>query len=136
MTEAARSEPPPAPELPLVERTSSRRARPSRAAPKWIHFRVSTDLWDQLETVQRRLAKEEVPASISSIARTILHQHVGSDPVMAEVEESISAVWAITQEVMADMVKRLHKELPDRLRGGVRKYYERRTERHTRAAAP
>lgn len=130
MTEAARSEPPPPSH---VERR--RRGNGSNARPKWIHFRVSSELYDALEAVQRKLATREVPASISSLARSILHQHVGTDPVMAEVEESIAAVWAITQETVGEMINKMHTELPDKLRAGVRRYYERRTDRHARVAA-
>lgn len=132
MTEAARSEPPPPSQV--VERRR-RGSNGNGGRPKWIHFRVSSELYDALEGVQRRLATKEVPASISAVARSILHQHVGTDPVLAEVEESITAVWAITQETVGELINKMHQELPDKLRAGVRRYYERRTDRHARVAA-
>ena len=61
------------------------------------------------------------------MARSILHEHLGNDTTIAEVEEIMANVWKVTQEVMGKITHDAAENLPQYLRDGLRKFYESRS---------
>lgn len=102
------------------------RRRRKAKAENWIHFRVSPDLRKALDSVVVRLSEQGVPTSRSAVARSILHDHLGMDPVQSEVEESMKVVWAITQKAMGRITADAGRKMPDYLKEGMNEYFEQR----------
>jgi len=70
----------------------------------YIHFRTSSEMREQLDGIVEGLRHKGIPASRSSVARSMLHKQLGNPATVAEVEEVLIQVKAVVQRAIGRAV--------------------------------
>ncbi len=109
------------------EEAPRRRRRGASKKKEYVNFRTHSGMGRQIEERVEELRAQGIPATKSSVARSLMQLALGNDLFAAELAEVHANIWHVTQRALGEISESAKTRLPDLLKQGMRDMMEERT---------